>query len=69
MKCPSCGCDNLPGADSCENCQASLSQVDVPQPVDAVELGRERHPGHPEQERLPAGAEVEARGYAGVAAL
>jgi CBS domain-containing protein len=37
VKCPSCGCDNLPGADSCENCLASLSQVDVPQPLDAVE--------------------------------
>jgi CBS-domain-containing membrane protein len=37
MKCPGCGYDNLPGADSCENCQASLSQVDVPQPLDAVE--------------------------------
>ncbi len=37
MKCPSCGYDNLPGADSCENCLASLSQVDVPQPLDAVE--------------------------------
>jgi CBS domain-containing protein len=37
MKCPGCGCDNLPGADSCENCGGSLSQVDVPQPADAVE--------------------------------
>jgi CBS domain-containing protein len=37
MKCPSCGYANLPGADSCENCLTSLSQVDVPQPLDAVE--------------------------------
>jgi len=37
VKCPCCGCDNLPGADSCENCQASLCQDDVPQPLDPVE--------------------------------
>jgi CBS domain-containing protein len=37
VKCPSCGYENLAGADSCENCQASLSQEDVPQPLDAVE--------------------------------
>lgn len=27
MKCPSCGHDNLPGADACERCQTSLTQV------------------------------------------
>ena len=37
MKCPCCGRGNLPGADSCENCQASLCQDDVPQPCGAVE--------------------------------
>ncbi len=37
MKCPCCGCENLAGADSCENCQASLCQDDVPQPCGAVE--------------------------------
>ena len=37
MKCPCCGYDNLAGADSCENCQASLCQDDVPQPTGAVE--------------------------------
>jgi len=30
MECPSCGCDNLPGADHCAECQTSLSQEDVP---------------------------------------
>ena len=37
MKCPCCGCENLAGADSCTNCQASLCQDDVPQALDAVE--------------------------------
>ena len=37
MKCPCCGFENLAGADSCENCQASLCQDDVPQPLGAVE--------------------------------
>ena len=30
MRCLSCGHDNLPGADHCEECQASLTQKDVP---------------------------------------
>jgi CBS domain-containing protein len=37
VKCPCCGFDNLPGADSCENCQASLCQDDVPQPAGVIE--------------------------------
>lgn len=37
MKCPCCGFENLAGVDCCENCQASLSQDDVPQPLDAIE--------------------------------
>ncbi len=37
MKCPCCGYQNLAGADSCENCQTSLSQEDVPEPLDAIE--------------------------------
>jgi CBS domain-containing protein len=37
MKCPCCGYENLPGMDSCENCQASLCQDDIPQPHDAFE--------------------------------
>ena len=31
MKCPSCGYQNLPGTDACEQCQMSLTQEDVPQ--------------------------------------
>jgi CBS domain-containing protein len=30
MLCPSCGHDNLPGADHCGQCQTSLTQEDVP---------------------------------------
>ncbi len=37
MKCPACGYDNLPGADACENCSSSLTQVDVPQAGTEVE--------------------------------
>jgi CBS domain-containing protein len=37
VKCPCCGFENLAGVDCCENCQASLSQDDVPQPVGAIE--------------------------------
>ena len=29
MKCPSCGHQNLPGVDACEQCQTSLTQEDV----------------------------------------
>ena len=29
MKCPSCGYQNLPGMDACEQCQTSLTQEDV----------------------------------------
>ncbi len=30
MLCPSCGQDNLPGADQCAQCQTSLMQEDIP---------------------------------------
>jgi CBS domain-containing protein len=30
--CPACGTDNLPGAEECESCHESLSQLDLPQP-------------------------------------
>ena len=30
MQCPSCGHDNLPGADQCEECHTSLMHEDVP---------------------------------------
>lgn len=37
MKCPSCGYENLPGADACENCGSSLTRDDVPQAGTEVE--------------------------------
>ena len=37
MKCPSCGYENLPGADACENCGTSLTREDVPQAGTEVE--------------------------------
>ena len=37
MKCPSCGYQNLPGVDACEQCQTSLSQEDVPKSHTGVE--------------------------------
>ena len=37
MKCPSCGYDNLPGADACEQCLSSLTRDDVPQAESVVE--------------------------------
>ena len=37
MKCPSCGYENLPGADVCENCTSSLTRDDVPQAKTEVE--------------------------------
>jgi CBS domain-containing protein len=37
MKCPSCGYENLPGADACENCGTSLTHDDVPQADTEVE--------------------------------
>ena len=33
MNCPSCGHDNLPGAEDCVDCQEPLSQLDRPQAV------------------------------------
>jgi CBS domain-containing protein len=33
MLCPSCGHDNLPGADECTQCQTSLTQDDIPSAV------------------------------------
>jgi CBS domain-containing protein len=29
--CPACGFDNLPGAEECDSCHESLSQLDLPQ--------------------------------------
>ena len=33
MQCPSCGHDNLPGADHCAQCQTSLTQEDLPSAI------------------------------------
>lgn len=37
MICPSCGFENIQGADECENCGADLRSVDVPGPETAFE--------------------------------
>ena len=37
MKCPSCGHQNLPGADACEQCLTSLTHEDIPKPHSGVE--------------------------------
>src|SRR5437868_14077554 len=43
MRCPSCGHDNLPGADECDSCLHSLTQEDVPQPGTAFEATLMEH--------------------------
>jgi CBS domain-containing protein len=37
MICPSCGCTNLPGQETCSNCEQDLTKWDLPQPRDRVE--------------------------------
>ncbi len=37
MFCPSCGHDNLQGADRCEACMAPLMKLDVPQPQSGLQ--------------------------------
>jgi CBS domain-containing protein len=37
--CPACGAENLDGADECDECQASLTQLSVPQASTALERG------------------------------
>jgi CBS domain-containing protein len=37
--CPSCGYENLQGADHCERCQHSLSDLSLPEPQSALEVG------------------------------
>ena len=39
MKCPSCGHQNLPGMDACEQCQTSLTQEDARNAQTDVERG------------------------------
>lgn len=40
MLCPSCGYDNIEGADRCEDCLTSLLKLDVPQADSASGLAR-----------------------------
>ena len=37
MKCPSCGHQNLPGADACEQCLTSLTHEDIRMPREGIE--------------------------------
>jgi len=39
INCPLCGAENMEGADECEQCQHSLTELSKPQPVSAVEKG------------------------------
>lgn len=39
IPCPSCGFENLEGADHCEQCQLSLTELSHPQPRSTVEKG------------------------------
>ena len=39
IPCPSCGHENLEGADHCDQCQNSLTDLSIPQPRTAVEQG------------------------------
>lgn len=39
IPCPACGFENLEGADHCEQCQASLTDLSHPQPRSTVEKG------------------------------
>lgn len=40
MLCPSCGYDNIEGADRCEECVTPLRQLDVPRADEALGLAR-----------------------------
>jgi CBS domain-containing protein len=35
--CPACGCENLEGEDACDQCQAPLTELSLPQATTAVE--------------------------------
>ena len=37
MICPSCGHDNLPGAEECAECQQDLTHLDLPMPSNRIE--------------------------------
>jgi CBS domain-containing protein len=37
--CPACGAENIEGSDECDQCQASLTDLSLPQAVTALEKG------------------------------
>jgi CBS domain-containing protein len=39
LLCPACGAENIEGSDECVECQASLTQLSIPQAVTALERG------------------------------
>src|SRR5437764_13897420 len=58
MRCPSCGHDNLPGADECASCLHSLMQEDVPQPATDFEAMLMEHSVAPTSQSHPEPAPV-----------
>ena len=54
ITCPFCGAENIEGADLCDECEHSLTDVGVREPATAVERGLLR--------RLPRGAVAEVAG-------
>jgi CBS domain-containing protein len=53
MICPDCGCDNLPGMDSCEECGMDLRSLDVPQPRQGLQRSLLEDPLRNLQPRKP----------------
>jgi CBS domain-containing protein len=39
LLCPACGAENIEGSDECDQCQASLTTLSLPQAVTALEKG------------------------------
>ncbi len=64
MRCPTCGLDNLPGADECTSCLKSLMQEDVPAPATPLEASIMDDPiaalDPSEPECVPVGTPVRA---------
>jgi len=44
MICPSCGCDNIAGADQCQQCHNDLQDLDLPQGESRIEQGVMKDP-------------------------
>src|SRR5437016_10714116 len=53
MICPTCGFDNLPGSEECNNCQQDLTQLDRPTAQDRVERSLMEDPVSALQPRTP----------------